>query len=48
MEKITVKELIEFRERTSGKTKNNFGFKLKKESQKKKRKILKIQEVTIG
>lgn len=36
MEKISVKELIEFREKSSGKAKNNFGFKLKNRKAKEK------------
>lgn len=36
MEKISVKELIEFREKSSGKAKSNFGFKLKNRKAKEK------------
>lgn len=36
MEKITVKELIEFREKSFGKSKKNFGFKLKNRKPKEK------------
>ena len=36
MEKITIKELIEFRGKTSGKLKNNFAFKLKTRKPKEK------------
>ena len=37
MEKISVKELIEFREKSSGKAKSNFGFKLKNRKAKEKK-----------
>jgi hypothetical protein len=36
MEKITIKELIDFRGRPSGKLKNNFAFKLKTRKPKEK------------
>ncbi|WP_353146258.1 hypothetical protein [Chryseobacterium sp.] len=48
MEKITIKELVEFRTKSSDKSKRNFALKLKTRKPKEKRKKIKIVVEIIG